>query len=232
MNIRYFTGAALLLGAMAAAPAAAIDVSLGASSEIFTLYGLGETSPGSGLGTFNVGQGSSVYDPITNTSTFTLSGAITGGSVGFTTGTYSFVTTYEGLNLPNAGPNAPLARSNPGNLLFFFYSGLDSSTFMTLNLSTESGNYIQPLVAAGSFVPNTGFSFLRTTSACTGVASCTQNNVGITPGATIFGPVTISANFAQAVGGVPEPSTWMLMIVGVAVTGYRMRRRRSDFAVA
>lgn len=207
--------------------AEAISVQLGESAEILTLYGRGPISPG--IGSFDVGQGASSFDG--TTSTFVLSGAITGGDPGYDTGTYRFVTTYAGPDTPDAGPNAPLAQTNPQNPLFFFYREIDPSTTITLFLDTPDGDFVIPLFVNDAFVPGTNFSFLRTNSTCTGVAVCTQNNVGLTPGATIFGPVTITATFPEAPPpppppAVPEPATWGLMLAGFGLVGVVARRRR------
>ncbi len=222
MAINYGLAAIAIL---AAVPASAINVSLGASNEIFTLYGLGAIAPG--IGSFDVGQGSGTFNG--TTSTFTLSGAIAGGDPGYNTGTYSFVTRYDGASTPLAGPNAPFAQSNPANTNFFFYNSFHSSTSMTLLLNTPGQNYVIPLVVNGGFVAGTGFSFLFTGVTCTGVASCLQNNVGLAPGATIFGPVTISASFTNPtpVGNVPEPSIWAMFVLAFGLVGSVQRARRS-----
>lgn len=225
MSIKALIAATAFAGILAVsvaetASAATIFVDLGASSQDFTLYGLGPVSPG--VGSFTVGQGSSVYDAGTNTSTFTLSGTITGGSTGYDSGTYSFVTTYTGLDTPQGGPNSPIAQSNPADTNEFFYDFLDPSTTMTLNLfGTPTGDHSIALVAGGNFVADTGFSFAYVSTDCTGVSSCGQNNVGLTPGATIFGPVDVFASFST----VPEPSTWALMLLGFAGIGFVGYRR-------
>lgn len=211
-----------------AAQAGAVSVSLGASSQTFTLYGKGAISPG--VGSFTIGQGASSYDGVT--STFTLSGAITGGDAGYNSGTYSFVTSYAGPNTPTAGPAAPFAQSNPNNTNFFFYDFLDPTTSITLFLDTPGQNYAIPLVTAGNFVAGTGFSFAFANATCAGVAVCDQNTVGLTPGATIFGPVTIGASFTVATPapGVPEPAAWALLVAGFGVVGIAARRRRTVVA--
>lgn len=216
--------------ALTATQASAISVSLGASAENLTLYGQGPVA--AGVGGFTIGQGSSSYDGVT--STFTFTGAIAGGDSGYNTGTYSFVTTYAGPNFPEAGPAAPVAQSNPGNLNYFYYDFLDPTTNVTLFLNTPGHNYTIPLVTDGNFVSGTGYGFTFTTPTCTGVAVCTQNNVGLTPGATIAGPVTISASFAVATSapGVPEPTMWGLMVAGFGIVGVAARRRRIDAASA
>ncbi len=220
--------AAVVVALAGATHAGAVSVTLGAGTQELTLYGQGPISPG--VGSFKVGQGSSTFDGLT--STFTFSGAITGGDAGFNSGTYSFVTKYAGPNTPQAGPAAPFAQSNPSNLNFFFYDFLDPSTSVTLLLNTPGQNYAIPLVAGGDFVTGTGFSFAFTTAMCSGVVTCTQNNVGLTPGATIHGPVTIKANFTitTVAPGVPETATWALFIAGFGAIGLATRRRRTTIA--
>lgn len=227
MNIRTYlavTAAAMALSAAGAGTASAgtIFVNMGPTAENFTLYGQGAYAPG--LGSFTIGQGSSTYDVGTNTSTFTMTGAITGGSAGWNSGTFAFVTKYSGVDTPQAGPNAPEAVSNPANSNEFFYSALPGNDSMTLELfGTPSGNHTIQLVTAGNF-DGPGFGFGYTAGGgCTGVAVCGQNNVGLTPGATIFGPVDISVSFAA----VPEPATWAMMLVGLGGLGAMMRRRKA-----
>jgi hypothetical protein len=214
--------AALSISLAGAASAGTLLFDLGPSAENFTLYGLGPTAPG--IGSFTVGQGAGVFDSVTDISTFTLSGSIEGGSPGFDSGTYTFVTTYSGADAPGGGPNSPIAQSNPSDTNEFFYDFLDPSTTMTLDLfGTPTGNHVIPLVVAGGFVPGSGFSFFYASSSCTGSPpSCTQNDVGLTAGASIFGPVTISASITTS--DVPEPSTWAMMLIGFAGLGYASYR--------
>ncbi len=220
--------AAVVVALAGATQAGAISISLGAGSQELTLYGQGPIS--SGVGSFKVGQGASTFDGLT--STFTFSGAITSGDAGFDSGTYSFITKYAGPDTPQAGPAAPFAQSNPSSLNFFYYDFLDPSTSVTLFLNTPSQKYAISLVAGGNFIAGTGYSFAFTAPTCTGVATCTQNNVGLTPGATIHGPVTINANFtiATAAPGVPEPSVWALFVAGFGAIGFTARRRQTALA--
>jgi hypothetical protein len=222
MNSRIAILAGLLSLAAGSASADTIFVDLGASSQDLTLYGTGAVA--SGIGGFTVGQGSSTFDGAT--STFTMSGSITGGSTGYSSGTYSFITTYLGSNTPLPGPNAPTAQSNPSDTNEFFYDSLAPSTTITLDLfGTPTGDHAIPLVVGGDFVTDTGFSFLYVSTNCTGVSVCDQNTVGLTPGATIFGPATISASFTTA---VPEPSTWAMMILGFCGLGFMAYRRKQN----
>jgi PEP-CTERM motif len=217
---------AMLLGAgltvaAASAHAGTIDIDLGASSQDFTLYGMGASSSNGGFGTYTVGQGSSTFDG--TTSTFTLSGSITGGSPGFDSGTYTFVTTYLGADTPTAGPNAPLAFANPADPEEFFYDFLDPSTSMVLDLTgTPSGDHVIPLVTAGMF-DGPGFSFAFVSPSCSGIDVCDQAEVGLTPGSSIFGAVTIGITVTTPT--VPEPSTWAMILLGFAGLGFAGYRR-------
>jgi PEP-CTERM motif len=218
--IAVLLGAGLTVAA-ASAHAGTIDINLGASSEDFTLYGMGASDANGGFGTYTVGQGSSTFDG--TTSTFTLSGSITGGSPGFGSGTYAFVTTYLGADTPTAGPSAPFAFANPADPEEFFYASLSPSTSMVLDLfGTPTGDHVIPLVTAGMF-DGPGFSFAFVSPSCTGIAVCDQAGVGLTPGSSIFGAVTIGVSITTA--DTPEPSTWAMMLLGFAGLGFAGYRR-------
>jgi len=232
MRIRNLAlGAGLALAAAAslcgAANASIITIGLGLSAENLTLYGMGETSPGSQVGTYSVGQGASSFDG--TTSTFTFSGAISGGNTpGLNSGTYEFVTTYAGPDSPTAGPNAPRAVANAPNSNQFVYSFLDPTTNMTLFIQTPDGNFSEQLVHNGQFLA--GFSFGYANATCTGLGAnpCSQGLVGNTPGATISGQITGQVNLhSETLGpGVPEPASWALMLLGFGGLGAALRAQR------
>jgi PEP-CTERM motif len=127
---------------------------------------------------------------------------------------------------PNAeGSNAPFAFANPIDPEEFFYDSLDPSTSMMLDLfGTPTGNHVIPLVTAGIF-DGPGFSFALVSPSCTGIVGCDQAEVGLTPGSTIFGAVTIAVSVTTPT--VPEPSTWWMILLGfagLAFVGYRRTR--------
>jgi hypothetical protein len=129
------------------------------------------------------------------------------------------------VDTPTAGPNAPFARSNPSNTNYFCYDFLDPGTKMTLCLTgAPDGNFAIPLMESGSFVTGAGFSFLFTSSNRAGVAICGQNNLGLTPRASIFGPIDTDAFFPTA--DIPEPSTWAMMPIGFVGLGFVGCRRQ------
>lgn len=222
MSFRSVSLIAALCGALVAAGGAhaTTTLNLGQSAENFTLLGLGPTGT-PGFGFYHVFQGAETDTP--TTATFTLSGVITGSSdPGLASGDYSFVTSY-GLGESILATNEA-AFADP----FVYTGGFFPDTQMTLFLTnTPTGSHTFPIVTNGMF-DGPGFGFSFTSATCTGVAVCTQYNVGQTPGATISGPVTIGISLAA----VPEPATWALAILGVGMIGFAARRRREGLTVA
>ena len=51
-----------------------------------------------------------------------------------------------------------------------------------------------------------------------------------TMGAPVRVTITGITTQPPGIGGVPEPSTWAMMLIGFGATGYAMRRRRSKLA--
>jgi len=202
-----------------AAQAGTVTIDLGQSGENYVLYGQGAVAPG--VGSFTNQQGDESYDVGTNTTTDTLSGLITGSSdAGLASGHYAFVTTYTGMPIGDGGMQIQ-SQSNPSALNEFYYTFFDSSVNMTLELTgTPDGAVDIPLVTNGSF-DGPGFFFSYVFANCSGVATCTQNDVGLTPGASEYGPVTMGVSFTT----VPEPVEWALMLVGFGFIGGAMRRR-------
>ena len=215
------TVAAMLIAGAAAATTTTL--SLGQSAENYVLFGQGPVSPG--VGSFTNQQGAETG---VGTVTDTLSGVISGSSdSGLASGSYSFVTTYTGVGIASGGSEIQ-SQSNPVQLNQFFYTYFDPSVDMTLYLTgTPTGNHTINLVTNGMFdVP--GFSFAYTNAQCSGVTVCGQNNVGLTPGSSQFGPVDISVSYTVA--GVPEPASWALMLAGAGVLGGALRGRRRAIA--
>jgi hypothetical protein len=198
LRIVVVTGLLLTSGAAWALP---VTVNLGKSAEPFVEYGLGPNSDN--LGTYAFDQGTCAFDG--TKTTCTLSGAFTGAAAGFTTGTYTLVTSYAGNN--RAAALAGAAISGMPN--FFSYTSAAASTSITLNLHTESGTFVQPVLAGGSFDPaltDLAFSFVPPYT-CSGVAvaPCTPASVGLTNGAIVQAPVTTVVSFDVSSTG-PTPT--------------------------
>jgi uncharacterized protein (TIGR03437 family) len=155
---------------MAAAPQASATVAtLGLSTQTFSLTGIGANA--SGQGQSKMTWGTCVFDG-TNTNC-TLSGTFTGFGGG---GNYSFVITY-----PGNGAFPLNAITNPGSDLFTAQATNNFS--LTITLVENNG----PTVSFYSFA---NFNFLFSGPTCTGVATCSVGQVGLTPNATITGPIT------------------------------------------
>lgn len=220
VQITMFAAAACLL-ASSTMQAATVAVNLGASGQNFVLTGHGAN--GGGNGTYTIQQGA--CSSAAGLTTCTLSGSIVaaGSSAGFTSGTYSFVTTYATADV---NPIQGVSQSPGSNS--FVYSFLAPDVSMVLNLTTPGGNYVEPAVTGGAFT-GVGFSFAYTgVETCTVVAVCTQANVGITNGATISGPVTMATSFTIPDATTPEPTTLALSGLSVlALAAFAKRRKQA-----
>jgi hypothetical protein len=205
------------------AQAGPVSVSLGASTQDFIETGTG-LSANPLRATWLITQGACSL--ASGTTTCTLSGAITGGTLaGFSSGTYAFVTTYAGSNAPRGISQAS------GDPNFFNYSSLDASTNMTLSLFSGGSTYSQVLFANGAFNGGFNFSYIPGATSCSGLppnTPCNPFNVGAqVEGASIRGPVIIGANWVipdTPPSSVPEPAT--LGLLGLSLLALVAARRR------
>jgi uncharacterized protein (TIGR03437 family) len=198
---------------LAAAPQLHAIVTLGQSTQNFGLTGIGGNSQGEGQSVMS--WGSCAFDG-TNTNC-TLSGSYTNSSATATlgaSGTYSFVITYAGKG------TFPLnaVSTTPGGNMFTASATSNFSLVITLTPANL------PAVNFYSFY-NFNFVFIASLDTCTGVsaASCNVGQVGLTPGATIVGPITGSFDPTPVISnngvisasnygnGFPAiaPSTWI-----------------------
>ncbi len=193
---------AVFLVLLAAVPATAV-VTLNQSNQTFGLTGIGPDASGNGQSKMT--WGSCVFDG--TTTICTLSGTYTGLGAG---GTYSFVVSYAGN-----GPFPLNAITAPGSNLFS--AAATGPLSFVITLTQNSG---PPL----TFYSFANFSFLYTPAAtCTGVTTCSVNQVGQTPNATMTGPITGTFDpsptirtssgviSASGYGGSPSiaPATWI-----------------------
>lgn len=173
--VKFATFVVLLL-----APAAkAVVVTLGPSSQAVTFTGTGTNS--SGAGTSRLSWGACVFDGANTTCT--VSGPYTGLK---DAGTYSFTLVY-----PGNGPSPLGAVASPPRSDTVFFS-LTAGTF-TATLTPVNGSPVRfyDLTFSVFFSP--------ATDSCTGVSVCSVGAVGVTPGATITGPLSGSFDLTPVI---------------------------------
>jgi len=212
------------------AQASSITVDLGPSAQNFIEFGEGGISNPSGtFGTYFIQQGSCTA--AAGTTTCTLSGDLaSGGSPGFTSGTYSFITTFATSDVdPIRGI---ISTPDPGSgANDFAYSFLAPDVSMTLDLNTTSGMFVEPLFTDGNFTPGTDFSFMFTGNTCSGtpVPTCDPAHVGLVSGAILEDPVRITAILPTP---TPEPRFLALTGLMVLLFGAFHFRRKSKLWAA
>jgi hypothetical protein len=172
------------------AQAASVNISLGQTAQNMTYVSLGPNA--SGLGQYFIIMGACT--PAGGNTTCVLSGAFTGTVAGFTSGTYSLVTTYVGTGTT---PLQIIQKSVGANTIAF--TSVPPTTTITLTLVTSNGNVVVPLFAGGQFVASTAFNFVHVAASetCSGTAvpSCSAAQVGLAAGAVLTGPITGGATF-------------------------------------
>jgi len=199
-----------------------VNVSLDASAQNYVATGIGPNFFGDSQ--WFIQQGSCSASG--GNTTCNLTGAFTGTTPGFTSGTYDLVTTYAGT-----GPSPLQGTSTlpPPSDNSFFFSFIPAGTLITLDLTPTGGAESMIPMFNGTFFVN-GYSvfFTEDTAAnCSGTAVpfCTFGEVGQTPGAVFSSPVTGNATFTETIA-TPEPSTLAFFAIGFAglmVLGCRKR---------
>src|ERR1017187_4946773 len=213
--MRVFAVAVFLAYMAVASPEASAAVAtMGASTQKFTLTGIGPN--GAGQGQAKMTWGSCTYDG--TTTTCSLSGPFTGFGGG---GTYNFAVSYAGNGA------FPLIAVFPIGSDQFFAQALSNYSFV-VTLTENNGTVIP-------FYSFANFNFVYSSPTCTGVATCDGAPVGQAPNATITGPITgvfdptptilpsgvITAGYYGAFPAI-APATW------IEIYGYNLATTRSQ----
>ncbi|MGI8989693.1 MAG: hypothetical protein ACR2I2_08930 [Bryobacteraceae bacterium] len=149
--------------------ASATVIALGQSNENVKFTGLGGNA--SGAGQSSVTWGSCAFDG-TNTKC-TVSGPFTGLGGG---GTFKFVLAY-----PGNGPTPLTAISSvPGGDLIFFNLTAGSLVMTIMESDGSSVTFYDP----------SHFNFTFSGATCSGIPVCAVGQVGLTPNATLSGPIS------------------------------------------
>jgi hypothetical protein len=222
MNLKLTTLAVALLSSSTMF-AGTITVNLGQSNENYTLVGTGGSN---GYGTYMVEQGTCVAGA--SVTTCTLTGSYTGLTSGYSSGTYSLITTYANGDGINAISSDPVTSPDGGNF-FVLEPPFSSDLQITLDLDDISGMKVLPVIVNGAFAGDS-LDVSAVDSVCAGLPEgvpCTQGNVGLNSGSSIFSPVTGTATFNTEIvkSGAPVPEPGWLVLGGLPAAFLMLRRR-------
>jgi hypothetical protein len=229
--MKHIMTAAVAVAALTiAAPAQAdfIGQSSGTITNAMLLYeGFGELTPGSGIGTGRWTQG--LCNIVSGNTVCGMSGTYTDSAGGDGTpgagGSFIFNMSYSGT-----GDAPTRARSaTPGNDSLYFIDTGDA--IFSLVLSPLGGGSITSIFPDMPFANSLGFGlFYQPGAVCAGLAAgktCGPGEVGLTPGSSILGAVSLSFRIptkgAVVVppAAVPEPAALSLMALGIGLMALR-----------
>jgi len=135
-------------------------------------------------------------------------------------------------------------RIRPFNGGYEFVSGISSGMSNATGVTLGANSFIGQQAFSGAFsvcfdnsastFPTAGFTVASTCRAPVDASGFGSTNGLFTYTGVVTGLTVVAGEFAGEVpvivNGVPEPSTWALMLAGFGMVGYAMRRRKLAFA--
>lgn len=209
-----FSLVALALPATAATAATTVNVSTGQGPE--------STDP-----IWTIGPNGSVAFIPTSINTNWFSGGAAAGTNGNNDGA-RWIT-------PNSNGNANVSAGTVTYTAVFGLSQVAAATLANLNANFWSDNRVLSIVLNGVtlYVNNSGLSQFNGTGTPLNVQYASLNagfnntlNVTVQNDPPQGGANPAGLRFAGVFSAVPEPGTWMLMMLGLGAVGFSMRRRQ------
>jgi hypothetical protein len=201
----------------ATASALAVAVAAPASAAVVLSFGPGGSSPLAGLTVFEDFEGSAAS--ITSGSGYLIQGPPSNGN-----GAVIPNSTFPGAKYLTVlgGGNATITFAPGVNRFSFDWGSLD--TYNTLRINYNSGSFVNVIPGTTFVNVANGNQVLNATNgvfSVVGTAGETFDSIKLTSGRNSFEIDNV------AVGVVPEPATWAMMIIGFGAAGSLIRRRRA-----
>jgi hypothetical protein len=210
-----------------AAMAAIVSASPAAAATIIQSGTIASSGPGSttfGVQQFNASLGTLDSITLLFSSSLTATGSVTNSS---NSPGFYLLGTGATATLSGGGFNI-LQLDGPG-IQFVFVPRNSSSAFSPVNGSASSSSTL----ASSSFAPFVGTGSTSLTFTSTSLFWTLPGSGALSVSPLIGGNYTLTYDYTKAVvAAVPEPATWMLMIVGVGMVGGSLRRRQRKTALS
>jgi hypothetical protein len=209
-----------------AAMVAIVSASPAAAATIIQSGTIASSGPGSstfGVQQFNASLGSLDSITLLFSSSLTATGSITNSS-----NSPRFYLLGTGATATLSGGGFNIVELDGLGLQFVFVPKNSSSNF-----SPVSGNASSSSTLTSGFAPFVGTGSTLLTFSSTGLFGTFPSSGTLNVSPLIGGNYTLTYDYTKAVvAAVPEPATWMLMLVGIGMVGGSMRRRHRKTAIS